>query len=87
MPPMPTKWIGPMSRGSFMADRSPGFANARALWRGYGSGAQLVARMERSVMRERPIPDFAALHPGYAVYAAVPSVGTLEVYCPHDKAP
>jgi hypothetical protein len=39
MPPMPTKWIGPMSRGSFMADRSPGFANARALWRGYGSGA------------------------------------------------
>src|SRR5262249_52234870 len=24
-----------------------------------------VARMERSVIRERPIPDYAALHPGY----------------------
>jgi hypothetical protein len=27
--------------------------------------AQLVARMERSVIRDRPFPDYAALHPGY----------------------
>src|SRR6266571_3578933 len=25
----------------------------------------VVARMERSGMRDRPFPDFAALHPGY----------------------
>jgi hypothetical protein len=28
-------------------------------------GAPLVARMERSGMRERPVPDYASLHPGY----------------------
>ena len=28
-----------------------------------------VARIERSEMRERPLPDFAALNPGYSAYA------------------
>jgi len=29
------------------------------------SASQTVARMERSEIRDQPVPDFAALHPGY----------------------
>ncbi len=34
------------------------------------TAAPTVARMERSVIRDWPFPDYAALHPGYNTQAA-----------------
>src|SRR5260370_5074768 len=51
---------------------------ARRLSTRRGDPLSLVARMERSVIRDRPTPDYAALHPGYGLGTAT----TFACYIP-----